>query len=248
MQHPVFYTSVFFRISFVSQWDKAFPAAIAHGGISSAPSPPCLPHWQGKCSIKIYMELDCKGLLSSPHVMFPTFGFWSWTAKWKGSEGVSPCHLRASAGIPSTAPLAGKAVIQTTFQSKILGKSFITRSVPVRTSYTTHNFQLLTSFPQRLHIQMADLVILSFLTFFFLFSAFPPHHFWRPLPSQKLPCESEEAMSLLNTDVKTQIFFRFQIIQILRMLSLAPENIWIWWNSHRAVIIKCTLRHKELAN
>lgn len=72
---------------------------------------------------------------------------------------------------------------------------------------------------------MADLAILSFLTFFFLFSAFPPHHFWRPLPSQKLPCESEEAMSLLNTDVKTQIFFRFQIIQILRMLSLAPENI-----------------------
>lgn len=204
MQHPVFYSSVF-RIIFVSQWDEAFPAAIAHGGISSAPLPHCLPHWQEKCGIRIYMELGCKGFLSSPHVMFPTFGFWSWTAKWKDSKWVSPHHLRASADIPSTAPLAGKAVLTTTFQSTILCKSFVTRSVPVCTSYTAHNFQLMTSFPQRLHMQMADLAVVSVLTFFLLFSTFPPHHFWRPLPSQNLPCESEEAMSLLKTDVKTQI-------------------------------------------
>lgn len=129
--------------------------------------------------------------------------------------------------IPSTAPPAGKAVLQTTFQSKILCKSFITRSVPVHTFYTTHHFQLMTSFPQRLHIQMADLAVISFLTFFFLFSTFPPHHFWRPLQPQNLPCESESAMSLLKTDMETQILtlFRFQIIQILRMLSLAPESI-----------------------
>lgn len=40
---------------------------------------------------------------------------------------------------------------------------------------------------------MADLVVISFLTFFFLSSTFPPHRFWSPQPSQNLPQESEDA-------------------------------------------------------
>jgi len=77
-----------------------------------------------------------------------------------------------------TASIAGKAVLQTTFQSKIL-KSFIMWSIPVQRSYATHHFQLMASFSQKLHIQMGDLAFRSFLTFFLLLSAFPPHQFWK---------------------------------------------------------------------
>lgn len=128
-------------------------------------------------------------------------------------------------GIPSMAPPAGKAVLQNTFQNKILRKSLSTRSVPVRTSYTTHHFQLKTSFPQRLHTQMADLVVISFLTFFFLSSTFPPHRFWSPQPSQNLPQESEDAAENRRENSDFIFFFKFQVIQISRMLSLAPERI-----------------------
>lgn len=83
------YTSVFGSI-FVSQWDKAFHAATVHGGISSAPSPLCLPHWQEKCSFKIYTELDCRGFLSLPHVMFPAFGFGAGLQNGKAASGFLP--------------------------------------------------------------------------------------------------------------------------------------------------------------
>lgn len=182
---------------------------------------------------------------------FPPLVFEAGLQNGKAANGFLPATWGVLPAFPAQPlPPAFPAVLQTTFQSQILCKSFITRSVPVGTSYTTHHFQLMTSFPQRLHIQMADLAVISFLTFFFLCSAFPPHHFWRSLPSQNLPSESEDAMSSLKTDVKTQIsiFFRFQIIQILRMLSLASERIWIWRNSRHALLIKCVLRHKELAN
>lgn len=82
--------------------------------------------------------------------------------------------------LTSTAPLAGKAILQTTFQTKMLLKLFITRSVPVPTSYVTYNFQLMPSFSQRLHIQMAGLEFSAFLTFFLLFLPSHPISFGGP--------------------------------------------------------------------
>lgn len=150
-------------------------------------------------------------------------------------------------GIPSMAPPAGKAVLQNTFQNKILRKSLSTRSVPVRTSYTTHHFQLKTSFPQRLHTQMADLVVISFLFLLpFLYlpttSLLESPTITEPTPGKWRRCRKQ------TWKFRFHFFFKFQVIQISRMLSLAPERIWIWWNSRHAALIKCTLRHKELAD
>lgn len=157
------------------------------------------------------MEFDCNGFLSSPYICFPPWVFEAGLPKGNAANRLLPAtwglQLAFSLySLTGTAPLAGKAVLQTTFPSKILRKSFITRSIPAHTSHDTCHFQLMASFSQRLHVQMADLAFSGFLTFFLLFSVYPPHQCWRPYQHRPYLMKVKKLWAYLNQMWQIHIF------------------------------------------
>lgn len=90
MQHSVFYTSVFFRISFVSQWDK--PSLLPLRMVAS----PLLPHHpafltgKGNAALRFIWNWIAKA--SSHHLMlcFPPLVFEAGLQNGKAAKGFSP--------------------------------------------------------------------------------------------------------------------------------------------------------------
>lgn len=156
--------------------DKAF--ATAHGGISSAPTPCHSLPPKRNAALRFMRNLIMT--TSSYHLIFsfPPLACAAGLQNGNAAERFFPATWGLQLifqlySLTSTAPPAGKAVPQTTFQSK--AKYFVSH-----TSCACHHFQLMASFSQGLHIQMAGSALSAFLAFFLLLSCpfvFPPCQF-----------------------------------------------------------------------